>query len=74
MNFKSMMLRERTKTQNTTYHMILLMQNSRKGKIIATADQWLLRSVSQGGDWLQRDMRKYSQMLEMLYIMIVYFC
>lgn len=52
--------------------MILFMENPRKGKIVVTADEWLPRSVSRGGDWLQRDMRKLSRVLEMLYIMTLF--
>lgn len=48
------------------------MENSRRGKIVVTIGQWLPRSVSWGGDWKQRDMRKLSRVLETLYIMTIF--
>ena len=50
--------------------MILFVQNSRKGKIVVTADQWFPRTVyvSRGGELTAKRHEKFGGMLEIFYV------
>ena len=73
MNIKSIVLSKRSYTRKTAYWMIPFTRSSRKGKAIVTKSRSVFAIVQEcgEGDWLQRDTRELSGVMEMFYTLIV---